>query len=41
MKKNRWVLRMMVLLVISGVLSMTACLLAAEAGSSQRSAGDA
>ena len=34
MKKNRWVLRMMVLLVISGVMSMTVSL-AAEAGSSQ------
>ena len=34
MKKNRWVLRMMVLLVISGMMSMTVSL-AAEAGSSQ------
>lgn len=34
MKKNRWVLRMVVLLVISGVMSMTVSL-AAEAGSSQ------
>ena len=33
MKKNRWVLRMMVLLVISGVMSMTVSL-AAEAGTS-------